>query len=144
MSRKRSFAQVKVEAPAVEDLSSDSSSSDDSSPSAAAARDEVRSMYIDYNRGLYRELPTPSLLALVAGFCARSSAAFNALSYNNARTGRSAAVDAKRVLRAALFHLTDTVLELTALERCLQAQYNALIVPEEHAQALRRSTRRRS
>ncbi len=144
MSRKRSFAQVKVEAPAVEDPSSDSSSSHGSTLSAAAARDEVRRMYIDYNRGLYRELPTPSLLALVSGFCARLSATFNALTYKKATTGHSAAVDAKRVLRAALLHLTDTVLELTALERCLQAQFNALIVPEEYAQALRRSTRRRS
>ena len=139
MPRKRSIAQVKEE----EESSSDSGFSDGSSPSEVAARDDVRGLYIDYNRGLYRELPTSSLLALVAGFCARLGASFNALNYNRTTRGHGAAADAKRVLRAAVLHLTDAVLELTALERCLQAQYNALIVPDEYAQALRRSTRRR-
>ncbi len=107
------------------------SSSGDSSEAEAVATEAAREFSVGQHVDAYTSLPTMAQLALISGICTRLSAVIVPLKYSassNTANDLLACTDAMRVLRNALRPLTTAVLELTALERLLQDQFNNLHV----------------
>ncbi len=121
--------------------SDDSELNDSGSPTAAGPwlrDDDVR-----VTANIYHSLPTDALLAQISGLASLLSARIAALKPSNVTGDVRLLKDCIRILNQALFVLTPTVMDFTALEVALLGQlHDATATLAQHTGAAQRRPRR--